>query len=77
MSLLLIFWLGLKIENNSPPIIAPYRLLLTGLEVMTQVPVTQPTYFQYKKPAMLPAIAPVIINKLLLNHFIIFIGIFR
>ena len=76
MSLFLIFWLGLKIENNNPPIIAPYKLLLIGLEVITQVPVAQPTYFQYKKPAMLPAIAPVIINKLLLNHLIIFIWYF-
>ena len=72
MSLFLIFWLGLKIENNNPPIIAPYKLLLIGLEVITQVPVAQPTSYQYKKPAMLPAIAPVIINKLLLNHLIIF-----
>jgi hypothetical protein len=29
--------------NNNPPIKAPYKVLIVGLEVMAQVPLAQPT----------------------------------
>ncbi len=34
-------------------------VLFKGLDVILHVPVIQPTYFQYKKPPMPPAIAPI------------------
>gem|GEM_PF-2394042 len=36
----------LKVENSSAPVAAPYRVLLTGLDVMAQVPEAHPTNCQ-------------------------------
>jgi hypothetical protein len=38
-----------KKKTLNAPIMAPYKLLLTGLDVMAQVPVKQPTYLPIKK----------------------------
>lgn len=48
-----------------------YIVLLIGLDVMAQVPVKQPTYFQYKYPANAPNKAPLTISLLFINHFFI------
>lgn len=47
--------------NNKYPISPPYKLLLSGFEVIIQVPVAQPINFQYKKPPIAPIKIP---NKL-------------
>jgi hypothetical protein len=49
----------LKKLNKTEPKNAKYKVLFNGFEVMAQVPVTHPTYFQYRKPAIPPIIAPI------------------
>lgn len=44
-------------------------LLLTGFEVMTQVPELQPTHRQYKYPAIAPTSKPMIVSKCFLIIF--------
>jgi hypothetical protein len=46
-------------------------VLFIGSEVMAQLPVMHPIYFQYKKPATAPAAAPMPYNLFLLIQFFI------
>lgn len=57
-SFCLLLFSFLKKLNRIEPKNAKYKVLFNGFEVMAQVPVTHPTYFQYRKPAMPPIIAP-------------------
>ncbi len=45
----------------------PHKVLINGDEVMGQVPVLQPTNFQYRNPAIAPKKLPSIINQCFLR----------
>ena len=53
-------------ENTKPPITEPYKVLFIGFDVIAQVPVLQPTNFQYKNPAMVPNGIPMMVKRFFL-----------
>lgn len=58
-------------ENTKPPITEPYKVLFIGFDVIAQVPVLQPTNFQYKNPAMVPNDIPMMVKRFFfINVFI-------
>lgn len=61
--------------NNKEPIMAKYTVLLTGSEVMVQVPEEQPIQCQYKKPAIAPAMDPIRYKRWSSRNFFIFDGL--
>ena len=60
---------ALNVPNNKAPIVAPYKVLLIGLDVIMQVPLEQPTKFQYRNPAKAPNSAPITYSLFLINQF--------
>jgi uncharacterized protein affecting Mg2+/Co2+ transport len=49
--------------NNNPPKTAPQTELITGEEVIGQVPELQPTNRQYRKPPAAPITTPMIVTQ--------------
>lgn len=63
-------------ENTKPPITEPYKVLFIGFDVIAQVPVLQPTNFQYKNPAMAPNGIPMMVKRFFfINVFIIVLSL--
>jgi len=58
--------------KRTPPVNAPYNELLTGLDVIAQVPDSHPTKYQYSHPATEPKAKPVNSNLYLVNSTFIY-----
>ena len=69
-----------NILRSNPPIAAPHIELITGEDVIGQLPLLQPTNRQYRKPATPPVNIPIVVSKLFfvnnLNLFIAVIALF-
>lgn len=54
---------GINMLISKSPNSAKYAVLLSGFDVMAQVPLMQPIYFQYRNPPSAPIAAPTAINR--------------
>jgi len=55
--------ISFSVDPRSPPRKVPYKVLLSGWEVIAQDPLAQPTCDQYTHPPMAPTTAPIAMRR--------------